>query len=116
MNLLKAHPANKAVRALANITGGGMLENIPRVLPKGLAVEIAAGSWEVPPVFKLLQKLGDVPRAEMFRVFNMGVGMVAVVPPKATSAVLKTLRKAGETAWVVGTVVKGDGEVKILEG
>jgi phosphoribosylformylglycinamidine cyclo-ligase len=114
--LLKAHPAKKVVRALANITGGGMVENIPRVIPKGLAVEIREGAWTVPPVFRLLQKLGDIPRDEMYRVFNMGVGMVAVVPPKATSAVLKTLRKAGETAAVVGRVVKGDGEVKILEG
>lgn len=114
--LLKAHPAKKVVRALANVTGGGIVENLPRVIPKGLAVEIAEGSWELPPIFPYLQKLGDVPRDEMYRVFNMGVGMLAVVPPKATSAVLRTLGKAGEKAWVVGTVVKGDGEVKILEG
>ncbi|HEX7901378.1 MAG TPA: phosphoribosylformylglycinamidine cyclo-ligase [Planctomycetota bacterium] len=114
--LLAAHPANKVVRALANITGGGMVENIPRVIPKGLAVEIVEGRWDLPPIFPLLRKLGDVPRAEMYRVFNMGVGMVAVVPAKATSAVLRTLKKSGEKAWVVGQVVKGDGEVKILEG
>jgi phosphoribosylformylglycinamidine cyclo-ligase len=114
--LLKAHKPKTVIRALANITGGGMVENIPRVIPKGLAVEIAAGSWEIPPIFELLRKSGDIPRDEMFRVFNMGVGMVAVVPPGSASAVLRTLRKAGETAWVVGTVVKGDGEVKILEG
>ena len=114
--LLKAHPAKTAVKAIANITGGGIVENVPRVIPKGLSVEVREGAWPVPPVFSCLQKLGDVPRAEMYRVFNMGVGMVVVTAPRATAAVLKTLRKAGESAWVVGSVVKGDGHVRILEG
>jgi phosphoribosylformylglycinamidine cyclo-ligase len=114
--LLKAHPARTAIRAMANVTGGGLVENVPRVIPKGLAVEIREGSWTVPPIFPYLRKLGDVPRDEMFRVFNMGVGLVAVCPPRATAAVLRTLKKARETAWVIGKVVRGDGEVRILEG
>jgi phosphoribosylformylglycinamidine cyclo-ligase len=114
--LLKAHPARTAVRALANITGGGIVENLPRVIPKGLAVEIREGTWAVPPIFSYLKKLGDVPRDEMYRVFNMGVGMVAVCPPRVTASLLKTLKKARETAWVIGKVVRGSGDVRILEG
>jgi phosphoribosylformylglycinamidine cyclo-ligase len=113
--LLRGYTVKKAVKALANITGGGMTENIPRVIPKGLAVEIREGTWEVPPLFPFLRKLGDVPRAEMYRVFNMGVGMVVVTAPRHTSAILRTLRQAGEKASVVGKVVRGDGEVRILE-
>jgi phosphoribosylformylglycinamidine cyclo-ligase len=92
-----------------------MVENIPRVIPKGCGVEIREGTWALPPIFPFLQKTGDVPRDEMYRVFNMGVGMVIVSAPKETAAILKTLKKAGERASVVGSVVKGDGEVKILE-
>ncbi|HZE99003.1 MAG TPA: phosphoribosylformylglycinamidine cyclo-ligase [Planctomycetota bacterium] len=108
--LLAKHP----VKAMANITGGGLVENIPRVIPKGLAVEIGEGSWKVPPIFPFLQETGDVPPEEMYRVFNMGVGMVVVVAPARADAVLKTLRKLGETASVVGRVVRGDGDVRLL--
>ena len=113
--LLRGYTVKKAVKALANITGGGMVENIPRVIPKGLAVEIREGTWDVPPIFPFLQSLGDVPRNEMHRVFNMGVGMVVVTSPHHTSAIVRTLKRAGERASVVGKVVKGDGEVRILE-
>jgi len=110
--LLDKHP----VKAMANITGGGMVENIPRVIPKGCAVEIREGAWKVPPIFSFLQKTGDVPRDEMFRVFNMGVGMVLVSAPKETAGILKTLAKAGEKPSLVGKVVRGGaGEVRILE-
>ncbi len=103
-----------SIKAMANITGGGMIENIPRVIPKGCAVEIREGTWKVPPIFPFLQKRGDVPRAEMYRVFNMGVGMVLVVATRQTAAVLKTLARAGEKAAVVGKVVRGHGDVNIL--
>ncbi len=109
--VLEKHP----VKAMANITGGGMVENIPRVIPKGCAVEIREGTWDVPPIFPHLRKRGDVPREEMYRVFNMGVGMVLVTAPRQTNAVLRTLRKAGETASLVGKVVRGNGAVNILE-
>lgn len=108
--VLERHP----VRAIANITGGGMIENIPRVIPKGCAVEIREGSWKVPPIFHFLQKAGDVPREEMYRVFNMGVGMVLVTSPRETAATMRTLAKAGEKPAVVGRVVRGDGGVNIL--
>ncbi|HVR86855.1 MAG TPA: phosphoribosylformylglycinamidine cyclo-ligase, partial [Planctomycetota bacterium] len=102
-------------KAMANITGGGMTENIPRVIPKGLAVEIRERTWKVPPIFEFLRRTGDVPRDEMYRVFNMGVGMVLVVAPAAERAVLKTLQKAGEKPAVIGKVVRGHGEVRFLE-
>jgi phosphoribosylformylglycinamidine cyclo-ligase len=105
-----------SVKALANITGGGMVENIPRVIPTNCAVEIREGTWDVPPIFRHLQKLGEVPREEMYRVFNMGVGMVLVTAQKQTETVVRALRKVGETASVVGKVVRGSGgEVHVLE-
>jgi phosphoribosylformylglycinamidine cyclo-ligase len=108
--VLERHP----VKAMANITGGGMVENIPRVIPEGCAVEIREGTWKLPPLFPFLQKTGDVPRDEMYRVFNMGVGMVIVTAPRHTASVLKTLAKAGEKPSVVGRVVRGEREVNIL--
>jgi phosphoribosylformylglycinamidine cyclo-ligase len=105
-----------SVKAMANITGGGMVENIPRVIPKGCSVEIREGTWKVPPIFAFLRKTGEVPRDEMFRVFNMGVGMVLVTAPRETAALMKTLAKAGEKPSLVGKVVKGGaGEVRILD-
>jgi phosphoribosylformylglycinamidine cyclo-ligase len=110
--VLERHP----VKALANITGGGMVENIPRVIPKNCAVEIREGTWDVPAIFRHLQKLGDVPREEMYRVFNMGVGMVVISAQRHTETLVKALRKVGEKASVVGKVVRGTGgEVRILE-
>jgi phosphoribosylformylglycinamidine cyclo-ligase len=112
--LLRRYPVKKAVRAIANITGGGLIENVPRVLPKGCAVEIQEGRWPVPPIFPFLQRLGDVPREEMYRVFNMGLGMVIVTAPRHTKPVLRALEKSGEKAWPVGKVVRGVGQVTIL--
>jgi phosphoribosylformylglycinamidine cyclo-ligase len=113
--VLRRFPPRRAVKAMAHITGGGMVENIPRVLPRGLGVEIREGTWPVPPVFPFLQKIGDVPRQEMYRVFNMGVGMILITAPSATPGVLRTLARAGENACVVGCVVPGSPEVRILE-
>jgi phosphoribosylformylglycinamidine cyclo-ligase len=110
--VLERHP----IKAMANITGGGMVENIPRVIPKGCSVEIREGTWKVPPIFTFLRQTGDVPRDEMFRVFNMGVGMVLVTAPRDTAAVMKALSKVGEKPSLVGKVVRGGaGEVHILE-
>jgi phosphoribosylformylglycinamidine cyclo-ligase len=102
-----------AVRALANVTGGGMVENIPRVIPAGRAVEIREGTWPVPSVFTLLQRGGAVARDEMYRVFNMGVGMAAIVRAADAERACRALRKAGERAWVIGKVVRGNREVRI---
>jgi phosphoribosylformylglycinamidine cyclo-ligase len=99
------------IHALAHITGGGLLENVPRVLPDGLSARIRRDSWHVPPLFRVLQREGGVAEEEMFRAFNMGVGMVAVVAPEGADDTLHRLHEAGESAWVAGEVVAGDGSV-----
>jgi len=103
------------VRSIANITGGGMVENIPRVIPEGCAVEIEEGRWPVPPVFRAIQAGGGVPRDEMFRVFNMGVGMTVIVPARDADRACRVLRQAGERAGVIGRVVRGRREVRLLK-
>jgi phosphoribosylformylglycinamidine cyclo-ligase len=95
------------VRGLAHITGGGLVDNVPRILPDGLDARFDLSSWEVPPVFRVLQREGGVERDEMFRAFNMGVGMVAVVSPDRADAVVAELSAAGERAWVAGEIVPG---------
>jgi len=97
------------VRALAHITGGGFPGNIPRVLPAGLGARIRRGSWEVPALFRMIQKGGDVSEQEMFRTFNMGIGMVAVVAPADLHEVEHSLERRGETSLVIGSVVEGTG-------
>jgi phosphoribosylformylglycinamidine cyclo-ligase len=101
------------VRALAHITGGGLVENVPRVLPQGLSARIARDSWHVPAVFRVIAREGGVADEEMFRAFNMGVGMVAVVAPEEVDGTLHALRDAGEEAWVVGEILPGDRNVRL---
>jgi phosphoribosylformylglycinamidine cyclo-ligase len=97
------------VRALAHITGGGFPGNIPRVLPEGLGAQLRRGSWEVPPLFRLIQKAGDVPDEEMVRTFNMGIGMVVVVAAGDLHDVEHSLERRGEPSFVIGRVVAGSG-------
>ena len=97
------------VHGLAHVTGGGIPGNLPRVLPGGLGAVIERGSWEPPPIFGALRRAGGVEQAEMDRVFNMGVGMVAVVDPVDADAVLDRLRAAGEAVWLLGEVQPGTG-------
>ena len=97
------------IRALAHITGGGFAGNIPRVLPKGLGARLRRGSWDVPPIFRVIQRGGDVSDEEMHRTFNMGVGMVAVVSPGDLHDVEHSLERRGETSFVIGSVVEGSG-------
>ena len=99
------------VRALAHITGGGFPGNIPRVLPPGLGARVRRGAWDVPPLFRLIQSGGGVSDEEMFRTFNMGVGMIAVVAPEDLHDVEHSLERRGETSFVIGSVVAGDGVV-----
>jgi len=94
------------VTALAHITGGGLTENIPRVLPDGLAVTIDAASWKLPEVFRWLMREGKITHAEMARTFNCGIGMVALVRPEAASRVAAALTQAGETVWRAGEVMR----------
>lgn len=99
------------IKAMAHITGGGFYDNIPRVLPKGLAVKIHKGSWHTPEIFRKIQKRGVVEEGEMFRTFNMGIGMVLVVGPKDASGVMGKFRRMGIRSWVIGEVIKGKKKV-----
>jgi len=99
------------VRALAHITGGGLTENLPRVLPDGLSVRVDRGAWRPPVVFERIREMGEVAEAELFRTFNMGIGMCAVVPGTQADAALETLKAAGEAPVVIGEVIQGAGEV-----
>lgn len=99
------------LKGLAHITGGGLPENIPRILPDGCSVEIQKGTWPVLPVFKYLQQLGSVPEPEMYRTFNMGIGMVLVADAANSLAICNILGEAGEKVFEIGRVVSGDREV-----
>ena len=101
------------IRGLAHITGGGLTENVPRILPEGTGVRVERGSWPVLPVFKLMQKLGNVADAEMFRTFNMGVGMVIITAPADAAAVKTHLAERGEAVYEIGRVTEGNREVVI---
>ncbi|CAN5832053.1 phosphoribosylformylglycinamidine cyclo-ligase [soil metagenome] len=99
------------IRGLAHITGGGLLDNIPRVLPPGLDAHLDTASWELPSVFRTLQAHGGIEEKEMFRVFNMGIGMVAFVHAERANALVRELNAAGEQAWVAGEIRRGSGRV-----
>ncbi len=102
-----------SLHGLAHITGGGFYDNIPRVLPKGCRAIIRSGSWDVLPVFKLLQQGGGVGDEEMYRVFNMGIGMVLVVNPRSVAAVEKVAARAGVKSYLIGEIRKGKPGVVI---
>lgn len=101
----------QCVSALAHITGGGITENLPRVLPRGTAALIELGSWPVLPLFEHLQQLGNVPQDEMMRTFNMGLGMLLVVPLAKFKKAQSVLERVGEKAYTVGRIVKGERKV-----
>lgn len=97
------------VKGISHITGGGFYENLPRMLPAGLGVEVKKGSWDVLEIFTFLQKHGEIPEAEMYGVFNMGIGMVLVVDEKDLDETLKILEQADEAAYTIGTVTDEEG-------
>jgi phosphoribosylformylglycinamidine cyclo-ligase len=101
----------ECVSAMAHVTGGGVTDNLPRVLPRGMAAVIEIGSWPVLPIFEHLQQLGNVPQEEMLRTFNMGLGMLLVVPSKKFKKAQTVLERAGEKAYTVGRIVKGERKV-----
>ncbi|MEJ2188506.1 MAG: phosphoribosylformylglycinamidine cyclo-ligase [Acidobacteriota bacterium] len=100
------------VHGMAHITGGGITDNLPRILPNGLQAVIKVGAWEIPPVFRLLAEEGQVPEDDMWRTFNLGVGMVLVVSPKNLEKVLRSLRESGFPGFPMGNVVKGEKGVE----
>jgi len=102
----------QAVRGLAHITGGGITENLPRVLPEECAAEVDLHSWDVPPLFRLLQQRGEIDRDEMFRTFNMGIGLVIVCAAREAERVINMLARAGEPKAVrIGFIVAGSRQV-----
>ena len=103
----------RAIKGLAHITGGGFIDNIPRVLPRHCGVVIRKGSWPVLPVFELIQKHGAVDDTEMHQVFNMGIGMTAIVSGPKADGILRSIRRRGFGAWVIGEVTKGRGKVRL---
>ncbi len=109
--IIKKMIAGECVAALAHITGGGITENLPRVLPRGTAAVIERGTWPVLPIFDHLQRLGNVPPDEMLRTFNMGIGMLLVVPAKKFKKAETLLDRAGEKFYSVGRIVKGERKV-----
>ncbi len=104
------------VHGFAHITGGGLPGNVHRILPPGCAARIRRGSWPEPPIFAEIQRAGDVARAEMESVFNLGVGMVVALPADAVSVALDVVHGASLGAWVIGDVVAGDGGVALVDG
>ena len=102
------------VKAFAHITGGGFVDNIPRVLPKSCDVVIRKGSWDMLPIFQLIANKGGVPEAELYQVFNMGVGMVTIVAADQADTVLQYIRGTKHTAWIIGEVTKGTGQARVI--
>jgi phosphoribosylformylglycinamidine cyclo-ligase len=101
------------VKAFAHITGGGFVDNIPRVLPKALDVVIKKGSWDMLPIFQIIAAKSGVPDEELYQVFNMGIGMVSIVAAGKADAVLKFINAQKHKAWIIGEVVKGKGEARV---
>jgi phosphoribosylformylglycinamidine cyclo-ligase len=104
-------PVLDRVHAMAHITGGGLLENLDRALPKTLDAVVDMSSWEVPAVFRVLQEAGSVDPAEMYRTFNMGVGMVVICGPADVKSVLSAASAAGVAGWKLGSLKPGSGVV-----
>jgi phosphoribosylformylglycinamidine cyclo-ligase len=102
------------VKAFAHITGGGFVDNIPRVLPKSLDVLINKGSWDMLPIFQIIEQQSGVPDEELYQVFNMGIGMVAIVSADMAAPALKFIRAQKHQAWIIGEVLKGTGAARVV--
>ncbi|MHC4294411.1 MAG: phosphoribosylformylglycinamidine cyclo-ligase, partial [Planctomycetota bacterium] len=107
LHALSQYRVKRVIKAMSNITGGGLPGNLPRILPEGLSIRIKRDSWVVPPIFKLIAAKGPVDPIEMMRVFNMGVGFVMIVSPHFARPIMNRLRRMGERCWVLGKVRKG---------
>jgi phosphoribosylformylglycinamidine cyclo-ligase len=102
----------EAISAMAHITGGGITENLPRMLPKGMGAIVERGTWPVQTIFEHLQSIGNIDSDEMLRTFNMGIGMILVVPSKKFKKVQTVLDRAGEKGFTIGRIIKGDRKVQ----
>ena len=112
--LLRHYRSKKVVKGMAHITGGGLVENIPRVLPEGCSVRIKKGSWPVPAIFEVIQKKGKIDENEMYDVLNMGIGMVLIVSKYYAPSIIKKLKQLKEDSFIIGKVIKGDRKVEIV--
>ncbi len=101
------------IKGIANITGGGFVENIPRILPEGINAEISCGSWPVHTIFRLLQQTGNIEKREMFNTFNMGIGIVLAVEKKAAHSIVKHLESNDEKAYLIGETASGKEGIKL---
>lgn len=109
LNLIKVHEIN----GIANITGGGFIENIPRVIPEGLRVKINKDTWPMLPIFEMLQKVGEMDDRQAYNTFNMGIGMVLVVDRDKANTIIATLSEMGEKSYTIGEIIKGEAGVDI---
>jgi phosphoribosylformylglycinamidine cyclo-ligase len=98
---------------MVHITGSGFWGNIPRIVHRGYSARIELGSWPIPPIFPLIQRLGNIEQDEMFLTFNMGIGMMMVVSPWYADAVMHKLKRAGEKAYLIGEIRKGGKRVQL---
>ncbi len=103
-------PLLPLIKGMAHITGGGLIDNVPRILPQGMAAQFRSRSWAIPPIFQLIQQRGNISRSEMYRVFNMGIGMVIICSPDNVDQLTKALPEAK----VIGEVVKQKGEARVI--
>ncbi len=104
------------IHGMVHITGGGFYDNIPRALPEGLSAEVDDSAWEMPVIFRLLKEWGNVDWHEMYRTFNMGIGMVLIASPEEAEKIQAYLKEAGEPCFRIGRVTKGDHDVTIKGG
>jgi phosphoribosylformylglycinamidine cyclo-ligase len=111
LGLIQEYPIN----GIAHITGGGITENLPRVFPSGVRAQVRRSAWSVPPIFQAIARLGQVEREEMYRVFNMGIGLILVVPAPAAQSVIARAKALGDPAWQIGTIVSSTGEGPLVE-
>ena len=118
--LLKPHrcyyhqlkPLLPLIKGMAHITGGGLVDNLPRILPQGVTAQLQSQAWTVPPIFQLIQRKGNVSQDEMYRVFNMGIGMVVICSPKDANQITQALPESK----VIGEVVKQAGKARVTIG
>jgi len=106
---------NANLHAMSHITGGGLTENLPRVLPEGLSAQVNTQSWQMPELFTWLQRHGNIEQSEMYRTFNCGVGFVIVVPAAQAEQAISVLTNAGETAWQLGTMITRSGDIAAVD-
>jgi phosphoribosylformylglycinamidine cyclo-ligase len=111
LSIIKKLTGAEVVHGMAHITGGGITENLPRIIPKGMGATIDLASWTVPPLFEHLQKLGNVDQDEMLRTFNMGIGLIVVVPAETVKKAKAVLNRANERHCIIGRITRGERKV-----